>query len=527
MMNNFYLFLIFLLSGISLQSQHTDWLVKFSDEEAMSAFVNQSTKSYFSDKKILSKRKYIISVSTPTSSRGQVLQLIDDKGVMDVYPNYKLEKRGLVPNDEFFSQQWNMETIGAPDAWEFHTGGGLSNGEEVVIALLDDGFDINHPEIANNIWVNKAEIPNDNIDNDDNGVIDDVLGFNVKTWDDHHPALRHGSQVMGVVGAKGDNEEGIAGINWNTKLLLISGIDVVGEIILAMDHIVNMKEIYLESNGARGANILVTNLSAGLDNSFPNDSPDWCSFSDDAGDVGILSVGAATNNESDVDLDGDLPSTCPSDYLIAVTNTDRNDIKVRSSGFSTTHIDLGAPGEGVLSLDVDNGYSQISGTSASAPHVAGAIALLYNTHCDKLETLISESPSEAALLVKQFIMNGVDPLNSLSRTVSKGRVNVFGSLLSLSDYCSGVQSEELDIKQAWVDEIGLNVEYTTKVFSKHELFIFDAVGRMLHRSEFTPEIFGTKILTPEIDNLGFNSGYYFATISNEEDVVSLPFVVVR
>lgn len=526
-MNNLLLLLTFLTCGLSLNSQHSDWLIKFSDHKAMTTFVDQGIKSNIADKKILSSRKQIISISTPSFTKDQVLEMLGDKGIVDVYPNHKIVKRGLEPNDEFFPQQWNMKTIGASDAWEFHTGGGLSNGEEVVIALLDDGFDVNHPEIANNIWVNKAEIPNDNIDNDDNGVIDDVLGFNVKTWDDDHPALRHGSQVMGVVGAKGDNEEGIAGINWNTKLLLISGIDVVGEIILAMDHIVTMKEMYLESNGVKGANILVTNLSAGLDNSFPDDSPDWCSFYDDAGAVGILSVGAATNNESDVDLDGDLPSTCPSDYLIAVTNTDRNDIKVRSSGFSTTHIDLGAPGEGVLSLDVDNSYSQISGTSASAPHVAGAIALMYNTHCDKLETLISESPAEAALLVKQFIMNGVDPLNSLSRTVSKGRVNIFGSLLSLSDYCSGVESEDLDIKKAWVDWNGLNVEYTTKIFSKHELFIFDAIGRMVHRSEFTPEIFGAKLLTPDIDNLGYNSGYYFATISNEEEVVSLPFVVVR
>jgi len=292
-----------------------------------------------------------------------------------------------------------------------------------------------------------------------------------------------------------------------------------------MDYIVNMKQLYLDSNGQKGANILVTNLSSGVDYRFPEDSPDWCKFYDDAGELGILSVSAATNTDTNVELGGDLPSTCPSEYLVTVTNTDNNDLKVRSSGFSDIYIDLGAPGEDVFSTQPGNTYGFIRGTSASSPHVAGAVALLYNAHCEKLEKLLKDSPSEAVLLMKEFILAGVDPLNSLTQSVSGGRLNVFKSLIALSNYCSETANEDLDIKKVYSNSEYVNVEYTTQIFSEHQFKLYDAIGQLIYESSFTPELFGSKLLQLEISDLQNQPGYFLASISNLEGVVTKKFFI--
>ena len=261
------------------------------------------------------------------------------------FQNQQLEKRTLPPNDLFYSEQYNLDLIEAEKIWQETTGGFMINGEEIVISVLDDGFDVEHDDLKNNYWTNAAEIAGNDIDDDGNGFIDDIMGVNISNGTSDHSQVKHGTEVIGILGAETDNGVGIAGIAFDTKMMIISGVTNVGMIIKGLDYTYEMKKLYNESNGQRGANIVVNNFSGGLKNRFPDDFPSWCELYDLLGEEGILSVGAAPNEDFDVEEDGDLPTLCPSEYLIIVSNSDANDQKVAKAADNQTHVDIFAPGE--------------------------------------------------------------------------------------------------------------------------------------------------------------------------------------
>ena len=245
-----------------------------------------------------------------------------------LYPNRPVEYRNTEPDDFFFEDQWSLEIIDATMAWDQSTGGQDFNGNDVVIAILDDGYDIRHEDLESNYWMNAEEIIGDGIDNDDNGYIDDFMGVNIQSGDGIHAGVKHGTQVAGIISAVGNNGLGIAGINWNSKLIIVSGVSNIAEVIKGMEYLYELKSRYLESNGSKGANIVVNNFSGGLKRLFPSDFPMWCETYDLLGSVGILSVGAVANENYNVETEGDLPTLCESDYLIMVTNTNSTDQRV-------------------------------------------------------------------------------------------------------------------------------------------------------------------------------------------------------
>jgi subtilisin family serine protease len=170
-----------------------------------------------------------------------------------------------------------------------------------VIAVVDDGYDFDHVDLVQNIWHNRDEIPGDQIDNDGNGYIDDYKGLNVLTGKDDHPKHQHGTQVCGVLGAKGNNALGVTGINWNVKLMLISNAGYESEVIEAYQYALDMRKKYDDTDGAEGAFVVATNLSGGIDFEFAQDHPLWCEMYDKLGVAGILSVAAAPNHSISVD----------------------------------------------------------------------------------------------------------------------------------------------------------------------------------------------------------------------------------
>lgn len=361
------------------------------------------------------------------------------------------QAQNLVPNDPFYTSQWQYNNngtsggaidadINAPQAWDLSTGGYTALGDTIVVAVLDDGVDIDHVDLANNLWVNHQEIPNNNLDDDQNGYVDDYLGWNPISENDNvgtGAAGAHGTPVCGVIGAEGDNGTGVAGVNWAVKLMIIRNSFSTDEatVIASYGYALQQRKLYNETNGAKGAFVVATNASWGVNYGQASDAPIWCAFYDTLGHYGILNVGATANLNINVDTDGDLPTTCPSDYMIGVTNVNRLGDKVFGAAYGNTHIDLGAPGETIYTIKNNNTHGTFGGTSGAAPHVAGAIALAYAATCENFNVLAKVHPDQAALAVKNFILNGVRPESTLSNTVTGGYLDLHQTLLNGQNAC--------------------------------------------------------------------------------------------
>src|SRR5688572_12616147 len=214
--------------------------------------------------------------------------------VVSIQEDRRIEWRDTEPNDPAYINQSDMELIGMPEAWDIARGGVTSKGDTIVVAIIDNGFEPNHIDLRDNIWKNREEIPNDDIDNDLNGYTDDYVGVNIATGDDQHPpGNHHGTSVAGIIGARGNNGTGISGVNWNVKMMLVSGANFESELIEAYEYVLDFRKKYNQTNGAEGAFVVVTNLSGGINNAWADDHPLWCNMYDQLGEEGVLSVTAA------------------------------------------------------------------------------------------------------------------------------------------------------------------------------------------------------------------------------------------
>src|SRR5262249_49534599 len=163
-----------------------------------------------------------------------------------------------------------------------------------------------------------------------------------------------------------------AGVNWNVQLMPLKGVGTEDQTVEAYTYVLEMRKKYNDSNGASGAFVVATNSSFGVNYGQPSDYPLWCAMYDSLGKYGILNAAATTNSNVDVDVVGDIPTACPSEYLITVTNTTAAD-ELYPAGYGVLTIDLGAPGASIYTTTPNNGYSTATGTSPATPHVAGAI----------------------------------------------------------------------------------------------------------------------------------------------------------
>lgn len=512
---------------ISVQAQEikNEYIIKLKRgqiDRFIKQIVNNDSRS-ISNTRILSKDLNVIEIKTIENADSKFEQSLDNNPLIEGWGyNVKTHKRAE-PNDEYYNIQWGLEMIKAAEAWNVTTGGTDIEGREIVIAVLDDGFDLDHPELAGRFLLNAGEIENDGIDNDNNGYIDDYIGWNGQLQDDSHPFVdNHGIAVSGIIGANTDNELGVSGLNWNIKILPISGIGSVSNVIASYQYVLDMRRLYNESNGEKGAFIVATNYSAGIDNTFPN-TPNlmsWCDMYDKMGEQGILSAGATTNSNRDVDADGDIPTTCQSPYLISVTNIDINDTKVSNAGYGALNIDIGAPGRGTLALGVDAGYDQnFGGTSAATPHVTGAIGLLYSAPCQTLADLTFSDPGQVALTIRDAIFSGADANSTLDGiTTTGGRLNIFNAIQELQEVCTDLQLPgPLEITKIEYNAINdFTISYISPDNESYNILITDAAGKTIYHEEFTPITFGKKRIKVNIPNL--ITGIYFISIYNNNGI---------
>ncbi len=265
------------------------------------------------------------------------------------------------PNDPLLSGQWGIDAIQAPLAWDTTTGSA-----EVAVAVIDTGVDLNHPDLAGNLWTNPDEIPANGIDDDGNGFVDDVHG-----WDfvgkDPLPTddNSHGSHTAGTVGAVGNNGIGVAGVAWNVSLVPLkicsaTGRCLTSDAIAALDYAV--REGIPISNNSYGYNGSCTAaFSAALQA---------------AGAAGHLFVASAGNDGRNTDQTPKYPASCAQENVLSVAwLADPKKLASRSN-FGTTSVDLAAPGSQIQSTTPGGNYANKSGTSMAGPHVAGTAALL-------------------------------------------------------------------------------------------------------------------------------------------------------
>ena len=384
-------------------------------------------------KRELSKRLniWLFEITDNKEARTEKMHLLSRNNDVRVIQNNhtNIMLREAVPDDPYYSLQWAPAIMSLPQAWEeFTTGGVTATGDTIVVAVIDGGADWTHEDL--NCWVNTNEIPNNMIDDDDNGYIDDYHGWNAYNHNGYVGSSNHGTHVSGIIGALGNNGKGVCGVNWNVRVMSICGSSGNESIVVeAYSYALEMRARYNETNGEEGAFIVATNSSFGVDYGNPDDYPIWCSMYDEMGNVGILSCGAGPNLNVNVDVVGDVPSTCPGDYLIGITNTTSADVKNNGAGYGINNIDIGAPGTTIYSTTPNNNYSNMTGTSMATPQVSGTIALMYAALPEEMMQACKSDPANFCLSMRQSLFDGADNLPSLDGLVASGRrLNAYGAI---------------------------------------------------------------------------------------------------
>jgi hypothetical protein len=325
------------------------------------------------------------------------------------------------PNDPLISRQWYLEKVRAYEAWQITTGS-----PEIIIAVLDSGIDFLHPDLEDNIWFNSADIFDDGIDNDNNGYIDDTFGYDF-VLDEPLPfpviysesiidplAVQHGTIVAGIIGAVGNNMEGITGISWRSKIMPLRVLSELGD---GYSSDIASGIYYAVDNGANIINLSISGSS------INNSLVEAIRYAYENNVIVVAAAGNEARNINDVPAFPACLRSLSEDWVIGVASSDKQDNLASFSNYGNNCVDISAPGVDMFGLayyDPENGYNVMydggwQGTSFSAPVVSGAIALL-----------LSERPWLTPAQIRDIIRNSADPLPNPG--MGAGRLNIHAAL---------------------------------------------------------------------------------------------------
>ncbi|MBA4312509.1 MAG: hypothetical protein C0417_07745, partial [Chlorobiaceae bacterium] len=326
-----------------------------------------------------------------------------------VEPNYVVRAIDKIPNDPYFSSLWGMQKIQAPAAWDKTTG------NDVLIGVIDTGVDPDHVDLAANIWTNPGEIAGNGIDDDGNGYIDDIHGWDFYNNDNNpYDDNGHGTHVSGTIAASGNNGIGVVGVCWSAKIMGLKFLSSGGSgytsgAISALEY-ATMMNVRLTSNSWGGGGYeqaLYDAIQA-------------------AGAAGDLFIAAAGNSSLNNDSYPHYPSSYVLDNVISVASTTSDDQMSWFSNYGLVSVDLGAPGSDIYSTLPGNNYGSYSGTSMATPHVSGVAGLI-----------LSLNSNLGWADVKGILMSTVDPISALAgKCVTGGRLNANNAVQSVQTWLS-------------------------------------------------------------------------------------------
>jgi subtilisin family serine protease len=356
-------------------------------------------------------------VAVGSDVNAAIKELSSDPNVEFAEPNW-IYTTDATATDPYFTNGslWGMQGgfgSNASAAWA----AGNTGSAGVYVGIIDEGIQFDHPDLAGQVWTNPFDAA-DGVDNDGNGYVDDVHGWDFDGNDNsiYDGGTRgslddHGTHVSGTIAGKANNGQGVVGINWNVTL--ISGKflgrrgGTTANAVKAVDYFTNLKTRH-------GLNIVATNNSWG-GGGYSQALYDAVSRANNAN---ILFVAAAGNSGTNNDTTASYPSNYDLPNVIAVAAIDKNGALASFSQYGKTTVDLGAPGVAIYSTTAYNGYSSYNGTSMATPHVTGAVALYASTH----------SGASAAQIKNAILSSAVATASLNGKTVTGGRLDAFGAL---------------------------------------------------------------------------------------------------
>jgi len=420
-------------------------------------------------------------------------ELNENPNIEYAEPDYYLYLESIIPNDQGFFKQWGLHNTGqtggtldadidAPEAWDLTTGS-----IDVIVAVIDTGVDYNHEDLNANMWRNPGEIPDNDIDDDGNGYVDDYYGIN--SGDDNGDPIDysgHGTHCAGIIAAVGNNGIGVTGVCWTAKIMALRFFDSEGlapasNAIKCMEYAINYGAHIMSNSWGSKAGVYIQSLKDAIEA---------------AKEADILFVAAAGNGDANNDEIPHYPASFDCDNIISVTAT--NHLDEQEGHYGPYSVDVAAPGQEIYSTLPNNSYGYASGTSMATPHVAGLAALIK-----------SYDPTLNWQQIKNRILSGVVQIPSIQgKILTGGRINAYNLLIS----------EE-------IDSFSLNVETSPDTNAYIEVSPDDLKGDGDGHTNFTRLFtpYTTVALTAPSTHNGINFEYWKLEGSEylEEQTISL------